>query len=93
MKKVLEKILNETNWEPFLLIVGVAVTATSAILPVVMAVSNQNGWWLLLWLATGTVCGLYWAVVTSFRDGLYVSIDDFPSGDGPHNTSRKERQK
>ena len=71
MKKILKKILNETNWGPFLFIMGVAVTALSVILPTVMAVNHQNGWWLLLWLATGAVCGVYWAVWTSYHDGLY----------------------
>ena len=72
MKKILKKILDETNWGPFLLTVGVAVTVASAILPVVIAVSNQNGWYLLLWLATGIVCGFYWAVAASYHDGLYA---------------------
>lgn len=71
MKKILEKILNKTNWGPFFCIVGVVVTALSMILPIVQAVTRENGWWLLLWGAAGPVCGVYWAVVTSFCDGRY----------------------
>lgn len=43
MKKILEKILNKTNWEPFFGVMGVVVTALSIILPIVQAVDRQNG--------------------------------------------------
>lgn len=71
MKKILEKILNKTNWEPFFDVTRVVVAALSIILPIVQAVVRQNGWWLLLWGATGPVCGVYWAVAVSFCTGRY----------------------
>ena len=67
--KTLEKILNKTNWEPFFDITEIAVAVLSIVLPIVQAIVRQNGWWLLLWIVTGPVCGVYWAVVVSFRTG------------------------
>ena len=71
LKKILEKIMNKTNWEPFFDVMGVVVAALSIILPIVQAVVRQNGWWLLLWGATGPVYGVYRAVVVSFYTGCY----------------------
>ena len=71
MKKVLEKILNKTNWEPFFGIMGIVIAALSITLPIVQAVDRQNGWWLLLWAATGPVCGAYWAIVVSIYTDRY----------------------
>lgn len=71
MKKILEKILNKTNWEPFFDIMGIVMVALSIIIPIVQAATRQNGWWLLLLGITGPVCGVYWAVVMSFRTGRY----------------------
>ena len=71
MKKILEKILNKTNWEPFFDIMGIVIAALSITLPIVQAVDRQNGWWLLLWGVTGPVCGVYWAVVVSICTGRY----------------------
>lgn len=71
MKKILEKILTKTNWEPFFGVMGVVVAVLSIVLPIVQAVDRQNGWWLMLWAVTGPVCGAYWAVVMSFCDGRY----------------------
>lgn len=65
------KFFGKTDWEPFCCIVGIAVTLLAVFLPIVMAISRENGWWLSLWLVTGTVCGLYWSVTKSFCDGDY----------------------
>ena len=71
LKKILEKILNKTKWEPFFGVMGVVVTALSIILPIIPAIDRKNGWWLSLWAVTGPVCGLYWSVVKSFCDRNY----------------------
>ena len=71
MKKILEKILTKTNWEPFFCTMGVVVAVLSIILPIVQAIDRQNGWWLLLWAATGPVFGTYWAIVVSIYTDRY----------------------
>ena len=71
MKKILKKMLRETNWEPFLCVVGATVTSLSIILPIIPAIDRKNGWWLSLWAVTGPGCGLYWSVVKSFCDRNY----------------------
>lgn len=68
---MMKKILEETDWEPFCCIMGVAVTLLSAALPIILAVSRQSGWWLLLRFVTGFVCGVYWSVAKSFCIGNY----------------------
>ena len=71
MKKILKKILDETDWEPFLNITGVAVTVISIVLPVTTAVGRGTVWGLSTLAVTGPVCGLYWSVVKSFCDRNY----------------------
>lgn len=72
MKKILKKILDETDWEPFLCVTGVAVTVISIVLPIAMAVDKGSVVLGLSILAvTGPVCGLYWSVVKSFCDRDY----------------------
>ena len=71
MKKILEKILTKTNWEPFFGVLGVTVAVLSLILPIVQAIHRQNGWWLLLWAVTVPVCGIYWAIVVSVYTDRY----------------------
>ena len=71
MKKILKKILEETDWEPFLNITGVAVTVISIVLPVTTAVGRGTVWGLLTLAVTGPVCGLYWSVAKSFCDRNY----------------------
>ena len=71
MKNILKKVLNKTDWEPFLNITGVTVTIISIILPIMMAVDRGNVWWLSILAVTGPVCGLYWSVAKSFCDRNY----------------------
>ena len=71
MKNILKKVLNKTDWEPFLNITGVTVTIISIFLPIMMAVDRGNGWWLSILAVTGPVCGIYWSVAKSFCDRNY----------------------
>lgn len=71
MKKILKKILEETDWEPFLCVTGVAVTVIPMVLPVTTAVGRGTVWGLSTLAVTGPVCGLYWSVVKSFCDRNY----------------------
>ena len=71
MKKILKKILEEMDWEPFLYVTGVAVTVISVVLPFTTAVGRGAVWGLSILAVTGPVCGLYWSVVKSFCDRNY----------------------
>ena len=42
MKKILKKILSETNWEPLLCVVGATVTSLSIILPIIPAIDRKT---------------------------------------------------